>query len=82
MAVQTTAQISLHEAASADCCQDREAILRLHTTAMPLAADVDLARLASRTHGFSGADLLALCREAAMCALTSASESSAAGPHP
>jgi transitional endoplasmic reticulum ATPase len=38
---------------------------------MPLAADVDLARLAEITHGFVGADLEALCREAAMARLRS-----------
>ena len=36
---------------------------------MPLAADVDLDRLAAVTHGFVGADLQAFCREAAMGAL-------------
>ncbi|MDP3185767.1 MAG: AAA family ATPase, partial [Anaerolineales bacterium] len=36
---------------------------------MPLAKDVDLDRLAAITHGFVGADLEALCREAAMSAL-------------
>ena len=36
---------------------------------MPLAADVDIAHLASITHGFVGADLEALCREAAMICL-------------
>ena len=41
-------------------------ILEVHTRGMPLAADVDLQRLASVTHGFVGADLTALCREAAM----------------
>ncbi len=41
-------------------------ILEVHTRGMPLAADVDLRRLASVTHGFVGADLTALCREAAM----------------
>jgi transitional endoplasmic reticulum ATPase len=33
---------------------------------MPLAADIDLAALAASTHGYVGADLAALCREAAM----------------
>ncbi|WIA09999.1 hypothetical protein OEZ85_010211 [Tetradesmus obliquus] len=47
----------------------REAILRLHTGAMPLAADVDLAGLAAASHGFTGAELAGLCREAAMSAL-------------
>ena len=41
-------------------------ILEVHTRGMPLAADVDLRRLAGVTHGFVGADLTALCREAAM----------------
>jgi transitional endoplasmic reticulum ATPase len=36
---------------------------------MPLAEEVDLARLASITHGFVGADLEALCRESAMICL-------------
>jgi transitional endoplasmic reticulum ATPase len=36
---------------------------------MPLAADVDIDRLAALTHGFVGADLESLCREAAMVAL-------------
>ncbi len=42
----------------------REAILQIHTRKMPLAADVDLSICASRTHGFTGADLGKLCREA------------------
>jgi transitional endoplasmic reticulum ATPase len=41
-------------------------ILKIHTRYMPLAADIDLERIAARTHGFVGADLAALCREAAM----------------
>lgn len=41
-------------------------ILEVHTRGMPLATDVDLDRLASLTHGYVGADLGALCREAAM----------------
>ncbi len=44
-------------------------ILQIHTRGMPLAADIDLDRLAALTHGFVGADLEALCREAAMVAL-------------
>lgn len=47
----------------------RREILDIHTRGMPLAADVDLARLAFATPGFVGADLAALCREAAMSAL-------------
>jgi transitional endoplasmic reticulum ATPase len=41
-------------------------ILRVHTRQMPLAADVDLERVAAMTHGYLGADIAALCREAAM----------------
>jgi transitional endoplasmic reticulum ATPase len=41
-------------------------VLRIHTRFMPLAADVDLERIAAVTHGFLGADIAALCREAAM----------------
>ena len=44
-------------------------ILQIHSRGMPLAADVDLKRLAEITHGFVGADLEALCREAAMVTL-------------
>jgi len=44
-------------------------ILQIHTRGMPLAEDVDLERLSQITHGFVGADLEALCREAAMTAL-------------
>jgi transitional endoplasmic reticulum ATPase len=47
----------------------RKEVLQIHTRGMPLAADVDLERLAFITHGFVGADLEALCREAAMNAL-------------
>jgi len=44
-------------------------IMEIHTRGMPLAKDVDLRRLAEITHGFVGADLEALAREAAMSAL-------------
>jgi transitional endoplasmic reticulum ATPase len=44
----------------------RRSILEIHTRGMPLAEDVDLDHLAAITHGFVGADLEALCREAAM----------------
>ena len=44
-------------------------ILQIHTRAMPLEEDLDLERLAAVTHGFVGADLSALAREAAMRAL-------------
>ena len=44
-------------------------ILHIHTRGMPLAEDVSLEKLAEITHGFVGADLEALAREAAMSAL-------------
>lgn len=44
-------------------------ILQIHTRGMPLTSDVDLEKMAEITHGFVGADLEALCREAAMTAL-------------
>jgi transitional endoplasmic reticulum ATPase len=47
----------------------RYEILEIHTRGMPLATDVDLERLAALTHGFVGADLESLCREAAMVSL-------------
>jgi len=47
----------------------RKQILEIHSRGMPLAGDVDLEHLAEITHGFVGADLEALCREAAMSCL-------------
>ena len=47
----------------------RREILTIHTRGMPLAKDVDLDKLASITHGYSGADLAALSKEAAIRAL-------------
>lgn len=47
----------------------RREILEVHRRGMPLADGVDLDHLASVTHGFVGADLEALCREAAMACL-------------
>ncbi|MEM1515111.1 MAG: CDC48 family AAA ATPase [Candidatus Bathyarchaeia archaeon] len=49
--------------------QGRLEILQIHTRNMPLADDIDLEKIASITHGFVGADLAALCKEAAMRAL-------------
>jgi len=48
---------------------DRVEILKIHTRGMPLAEDVSLDTLAQQTHGFVGADLAALAREAAIRAL-------------
>src|SRR5579863_4889296 len=47
----------------------RTEILHIHSKDAALANDVDFARLAQLTPGFVGADLEALCREAAMIAL-------------
>ena len=47
----------------------RREVLDIHTRGMPLADDVDLDHLAGVSHGFVGADLEALAREAAMVAL-------------
>ncbi len=44
-------------------------ILRVHTRGVPLEKDVDLDKIAEVTHGYTGADLAALVREAAMSAL-------------
>lgn len=44
-------------------------ILEIHSRGMPLAKEVDMLHLADITHGFVGADLEALCREAAMICL-------------
>jgi transitional endoplasmic reticulum ATPase len=49
--------------------QARLQILRIHTRAMPLAADVNLQEIAEHSHGFVGADLEALCQEVGMIAL-------------
>ncbi|WP_277555200.1 CDC48 family AAA ATPase [Halobaculum limi] len=47
----------------------RKEILQIHTRGMPLSDDVDLDRLADETHGFVGADIESLTKEAAMKAL-------------
>jgi transitional endoplasmic reticulum ATPase len=44
-------------------------VLQIHTRGMPLTKDVDLKHLANVTHGFVGADLEALTKEAALHAL-------------
>jgi transitional endoplasmic reticulum ATPase len=47
----------------------RHAIFRIHTKDMPLEKDVDIEELAKLTENYSGADIEALCREAAMIAV-------------
>ena len=49
--------------------EGRREIIEIHSRGMPLNDDVDLSVVADVTHGFVGADLEALCREAAMSAL-------------
>ena len=44
-------------------------VLQIHTRGMPIAKDVNLEKLADISHGFVGADLQALAKEAAMRAL-------------
>ncbi|HEX3034691.1 MAG TPA: CDC48 family AAA ATPase [Thermodesulfobacteriota bacterium] len=47
-------------------------IFGVHTRGMPLSKDVDLEKLSDLTHGFVGADIENLCREAAMKSLRNA----------
>jgi transitional endoplasmic reticulum ATPase len=49
--------------------EGRLEILQIHTRGMPLSDDINLQELASELHGYTGADIKALCREAAMKAL-------------
>lgn len=44
-------------------------ILMIHTRGMPIADDVELKRLAAELHGYTGADIKSLCREAALKAI-------------
>jgi transitional endoplasmic reticulum ATPase len=48
---------------------DRYEALQIHTRNMPLGENMDLKQLADVTHGYTGADIASLCREAAMKAL-------------
>jgi len=48
---------------------DRAAILRVHTRSMPLGEDVSTTELAGQTDRYSGAELAAVCREAALKAI-------------
>ncbi|TET58570.1 MAG: AAA family ATPase [Promethearchaeota archaeon] len=47
----------------------RKEIFQIHTRGMPLEEDVDLDNYAETTYGFVGADIMAICREAAMFSL-------------
>ena len=46
--------------------EERKEVLEIHTRNMPLAEDVNLDKISNTTHGFVGADLESLCKEAAM----------------
>jgi transitional endoplasmic reticulum ATPase len=50
-------------------CEGRREIFQIHTRGMPLADDFRLNEFAELTYGFVGADIAAVCREAAMNAL-------------
>jgi AFG3 family protein len=47
---------------------DREAILKVHSSVLKLASDVDANKLAAQTPGFAGAELANICNEAALIA--------------
>jgi len=47
----------------------REKIFEVHTEGMPIEKDVNIKELAQKTEGYVGADIEAVCREAAMLAL-------------
>ncbi|WP_138004991.1 CDC48 family AAA ATPase [Halalkalirubrum salinum] len=62
----------------------RRAIFDVHTRNKPLGDDVDLDGLADRTEGYSGAEITAICREAALLAImavASEHEGDAANEH-
>ena len=58
----------------------REAILRHHLRDRPLAGDIDVAEVAARTDGFSGADLAHVCESATEYALSDAISTGTARP--
>ncbi len=50
----------------------RKEIFRIHLRGKPLAEDVNIEELAEKTEGYTGADIEAVCREAAMLAIREA----------
>ncbi|XP_057494051.1 cell division control protein 48 homolog B-like isoform X2 [Actinidia eriantha] len=54
--------------------EERFEILKLYTKKIPLDTSVDLRAIAASCNGYVGADLEALCREAAMCAVRKSSD--------
>merc|ERR1712226_1584956 len=53
----------------------RKKVLQVHTRKIPIATDVDLELIANRTDGYSGAEVTAVCNEAALAALEESVES-------
>ena len=49
----------------------RKSIFQIHTKAMPLSPEIDLGQFAEMTEGYSGADVAAVCQQAALIALES-----------
>merc|ERR1719320_2058298 len=49
--------------------ETRRQVLKVHTRKIPLATDVNLEQIAERTDGYSGAEVAAVCNEAALAAL-------------
>lgn len=49
--------------------EGRREIMQIHTRGMPLDKDVNFSEISNKTIGFTGADLEALCKEAALKAL-------------
>jgi len=49
--------------------EERLDILKIHSKDMPIAKDVNLAKIAEKTEGYTGADLEAVCREAGLLTL-------------
>ena len=47
----------------------RKEIFTIHTKRKPLAADVDIDKLAEKTEGYTGADIAAICNEAVMVSI-------------
>ncbi|CDJ45553.1 hypothetical protein ETH_00027805, partial [Eimeria tenella] len=62
--------------------KSRESILKANLKRTPIAADVDINKLATLTDGFSGADLTGLCQRAAKFAIRESIEREEKGKSP
>ena len=70
-------QKSVPCSSGAEAClleQERAAILRQHAKLLPLEQDLSLDAIAAYCVGYTGADLAALCRQAAMRALAAGTD--------